>query len=452
MKTTLPDYVITILDILHTHDKEAFLVGGCVRDMLMDRVPHDYDIATNALPQEVITIFQTNNFQVIPTGMKHGTVSVFVEHVTIEITTYRYDLAYKNHRTPSQVVFSQILKEDLKRRDFTMNAIAFHPDVGIIDPFHGVSDINNRIIRCVGDPESRFHEDALRILRAIRFEATLHFNIEEDSKQAIYQCVQFLSYLSKERIRDEFNKLLLGDMENTLEKLRKYGILPYILPGYERIYDFHQANPWHLYDVFTHTSIALNHTKGYPLECKLAIIFHDLGKPAHEHVDEKGIAHYKNHALTSSKQAVNYMHMLNYDKKTIRRVHRLVLYHDSYVSEHKAKLRRYLTQFDNDFDFAVLGLYVQIADNMAKNKHWSQEKIDIIHRCIPILKEIAEKEILPSLKTLALNGYDIKNEGFQGNEIGIILRYALNHIIDYPQDNQKEILLAYIKKHAHLLV
>lgn len=446
MINNLPQYILWILDIFNKHDKEAFLVGGCVRDMLMHRPLHDYDITTDALPEEVIEIFQSYACKVIPTGIKHGTITLIIEREAVEITTYRIERDYLNHRTPSSVSFTQNLYDDLKRRDFTMNAIAYHPVIGILDPYHGCDDIKQRLIRCVGDPLHRFEEDALRILRAIRFEATLHFEMEEHTKKAICCSAHLLTYISKERIRDEFEKILLGNKKDTLQTLREYGVLSYILPGYESIYNYKQNTPWHIYDIFKHTDVALNHTEQSSIACKLAIIFHDLGKPVKEVFDTQGIAHYKGHAAISSEQAIVYMKVLKYDSAMIQRVKTLVLYHDYYLTENKAALRRYLMKFHNDIDFALEALSVQIADDMAKNMQLSQIKIDVIQRCIPMLKELAETEQLPSLKMLHISGNDLLALGYKGNIIGKILQDALQQIIDNPACNQKEKLITFIKE------
>lgn len=446
MKIKLPDTILHILHILHIHQKEAFLVGGCVRDMLMNRPIHDYDIATNALPDETMDIFQKAGYKVLPTGKKYGTITVILQGEAIEITTYRIEQVYLHHRTPLDVHFTNNIKEDLKRRDFTMNAIAYHPSIGMIDPYHGNDDIQQQMICCVGDPKQRFEEDALRILRALRFQATLHFAIEKHTREAIRATAHNLTFISKERIRDEFTKILMGNMNYTLQTLHTYGVLSYILPGYETIYHHAQANPWHLYDVFTHTDIALNYTQGKSLACKLAIVFHDIGKPEKETFDENGIAHYKRHAEVSSKKALMYMRDLKFDMDMINRVQILILYHDFYITENKAVLRRYLTKFHNIIDFAVEGLDVQLADDMAKNLQLSQDKIHTIQRCIPILKNIASEETLPSLKNLCINGNDLMQLGMQGKTIGNALQDALQCIIDDPKNNQKDTILQFIKQ------
>ncbi|MEG1732985.1 MAG: HD domain-containing protein [Longicatena sp.] len=445
MQFILTENSIWILSILKQHHKEAFLVGGCVRDMLMKRIPHDIDITTSALPEEVIDIFSKENCKVIPTGLQHGTITLLRHHEAIEVTTYRIDSDYINHRRPKEVAFSRSLIEDLKRRDFTMNAIAYHPELGLQDPFNGVQDIKEHVIRCVGDANKRMQEDALRILRALRFEAVLNFSLTQACQQAIMNNAHLLAYISKERIRDEFSKLLMGERENTLERLHATHTLSYILPDYEKIYGWEQKTPWHKYDIFTHTDIALNHTYSYPLESKLAIIFHDIGKIEVESFDEQGIAHYKKHALISTSLARTYLKDLKFDNHTIDKVCKLILYHDYYLQENKSMLRKFLTKFDNNIDFAFQALDIQIADDYAKNMEKSQEKIDTIIKCKQMMIEMEKEHDLFTLKDLAINGLDIQAIGLKGKEIGDALTYALDLVLLDPSVNTKDYLLKTIQ-------
>lgn len=440
MKDTIPSHILWVLETLNQHHKEAFLVGGCVRDMLMHREIHDYDITTNAKPRAVMEIFKKLDCLVVPTGMKHGTISVQVKEEWVEITTYRIEQEYVHHRFPAAVLFTDQLTKDLERRDFTMNAIAYHPSLGFVDPFHGQKDIQQGIIRCVGEPKKRFEEDALRILRALRFSCTLHFIISEDTQKAIHACHSLLAYISKERIRSEFDKILVGDYPNTLSMLRTFGVLPYILPGYHIIYDHEQKTPWHTYDIFTHTDLALNHTKGYPLESKLAIIFHDVGKPESESFDEAGIAHYKRHALYSKRIAESMMKELTYSRTMIQHVCTLILYHDYYVKAKRTVLRKFLSKFDNDFALAMQVLDVQIADDFAKNMDLAQEKIDIILESKQLLQTMVLEQDYLSLKDLCLNGHDIIALGYRGKEIKDALQFLYEIVLLDPNQNTKETL------------
>ncbi|MDE6476212.1 MAG: [cytidine(C)-cytidine(C)-adenosine (A)]-adding enzyme, partial [Erysipelotrichaceae bacterium] len=229
MKQMLPSYIKTILTILHHAQAEAFLVGGCVRDMILKRPIHDYDIATNLSPSQVQLLFQQKGYTVVSTGIAYGTVSILIHHQIVEVTTYRMETSYQNHRFPSQFHYAKNIEEDLKRRDFTMNAIAYHPQIGYIDPYQGYEDIQKACIRCVGDPHQRFQEDALRILRALRFSCTLSFSIKKDTAKAIQKNTHLLTHISQERIRNEFTKMLQSNAENLFLFLKEFNVLYYIL-------------------------------------------------------------------------------------------------------------------------------------------------------------------------------------------------------------------------------
>lgn len=444
----IPTNILDILDILHTHKEEAYLVGGCVRDLLMKRDVHDYDITTSCLPTRMIELFSSKGYSCIPTGLQHGTITILHEQQAIELTTYRIETHYEDHRSPQQVTFTRSLLEDLKRRDFTMNAIALSRDGTLIDPFNGIQDIQKKRITCVGDPKKRLEEDALRILRAIRFHCTLNFEIEEETINAIQQLAATLSYISSERIKDELNKLLMGDQDNTLLLLRNMKVLPYILQDFTPLYDHEQKTPWHCYDIFTHTDVALNHTKGYPLESKLAIIFHDIGKIACESFDEFGIAHYKKHALVSERMAIKQLRNLKYDKKTIQKVAKLILYHDYYVQPNRKVLRRFASKFDNDIPFALQALDIQLADDMAKNLDKSLEKIEIIKIAKEMLCTMDLEKDLLSIKDLAINGHDLLALGYQGKEIGILLQSLYDYAIEDLTRNTKTQLQTYLENYV----
>lgn len=443
--TKLPTAVLNVLDLLHEHGKEAFLVGGCVRDILMNRAIHDYDITSNALPTDVMNLFQEAGYKIIPTGLQHGTITVLSQGMPIEITTYRIEQAYLDHRSPSTVFFTENLIEDLKRRDFTMNAIAYAPDIGIFDPFDGQADIQQKIIRCVGKASDRMEEDALRILRALRFSCCLGFEIEEELQQAIQEHAATLAYISAERIQLELNKMLLSNAPNLLTLLRQYQVLPQIFPCYERMYDHPQATPWHLYDIFTHTDIALNHSINAPLESKLALVFHDIGKLDMETFDEQGIAHYKKHAIVSEKIAIEQLKALHYPHKLIDRVAVLIRYHDYYVTPKRAILRRFMAKLENDLALAMQVLDVQLADDYAKNMERAQEKIDTIMECKALLIQMAKEQDLFSKKDLAVNGHDLVKLGYQGKQIGEALTSLYELVLQEPSLNKKETLLSILQ-------
>ncbi|MEG0527792.1 MAG: HD domain-containing protein [Longicatena sp.] len=442
----IPEFVISILEFLRSYNAQAFLVGGCVRDMLMQRDLHDYDIATSAKAENMLSWFSQAGYKALPTGIKHGTITVLLDEEPVEITTYRIDQSYQNHRSPDQVVFTAHIEDDLKRRDFTMNAIAFHPKIGIIDPHHGQEDIRQGIVRCVGDPMVRFEEDALRMLRALRFSSQLRFEIESNTWNAIQVHHQDLKYVSKERISDEFNKILMASKVNTLRMLRDANILLEIIPDYASLYDYKQPTKWHIYDVFTHTDVALNHTTEDSLYVKLAIVFHDIGKPLCCTIDEQGSAHYKGHALQSQRIAQHYLKELHYDNATIQRVCDLILYHDYYVKPTRKVLRKYLSKFSNDVGLAFEALDVQIADNHGKNPELAQALIDNVLECKAMISLMEEEKDILHKKDLALNGHDVMRLGYTGKEIGEVLSMLYEWVLEDPTWNTKEALLKRLQK------
>ena len=445
MNNTIPHDVSSIMKILENNKYEIWLVGGCVRDMLMNKSCNDYDLTTNATPEIMQYLFHNHGYKTITTGSKHGTIGVLCNNKIVEITTYRTEQNYQSHRYPGSITYTSSLEEDLKRRDFTMNAIAWHPEKGFVDPFQGIEDIKNKQIRCVGNPHKRFEEDALRILRALRFHCTLHFSIEKKTDEALRKSVSLLTYISKERIRNEFNKMLMGELCNTLNMLKENYVLPYILPGYESLYDHTQPTPWHCYDIFTHTDIALNHTIGYPLESKLAIVFHDLGKIECEIIDKQGIAHYKHHALISEQKAKQYMQDLKYDKKTIQKVCTLIRYHDTYITLDKACLRKFLSYFNYDFSFARQALDIQLADDHAKNQEKVKEKIVIILQGKNMLHLMEQQHDYVTKKELDINGNDLIRLGYSGKQIQEQLDILYKYVMEDPARNKKEILISYLK-------
>lgn len=446
MKTINDPKILHILQLFSTIHKEAWLVGGCVRDMLMKRELHDYDITTNARPEEVIALFKNAGYRVIPTGLKHGTVTVLAEDEPVEITTYRTESSYIDHRSPKAVAYSTDIDEDLKRRDFTMNAIAWHPKHGFHDPFHGRADIEKNMIRCVGNASDRMQEDALRILRALRFYCTLHFSLEASTAQAVRSHAHLLSFISRERIREEFSRILLQDYPNTLLLLKDMQVLEEILPDYTKLMTFEQKNPWHIYDLFTHTDVALNHTANCTLACKLAVIFHDTGKPQCESRDKDGVAHYYGHAQKSVELAEAWMKQLKYDNKTIRSVLRKINYHDYNLVAKRSVLRRYLSKFDNDVEEALQAMDVQLADQLAKNPALAKDGVNTIQECRGLLLRMQHEEEQLSLRTLAVDGRDLLACGLQGKQIGTALHMLLDYAMQDPSRNTSEQLLAEIKR------
>lgn len=423
------------IDRLGSLGYEAFAVGGCVRDSLLGRAPNDWDLTTNALPSETLACF--SNYRVIETGIQHGTVTVLVDGTPLEITTYRLDGAYADNRHPVAVTFSSRIEDDLSRRDFTVNAMAYHPDRGLVDPFGGQNDLRDRLIRCVGDPKTRFEEDGLRILRAIRFASVLDFEIEEATAAQIHACRHLLDNIAKERIREEFCKLLCG--VNAVSILREYSdvigqFLPEILPSI----GFAQNSKYHCFDVWEHTLQALSKTDSPSLTVRLTILLHDIGKP-HCYTEDAEGGHFKGHAEISAEQTNELLTRLRFDNATRELLVKLVHYHDVPLSAETKHVRRALLRFGEDGLRALLE--IQRCDRLAHAPdHCTPPSVlALIPDEIDRIK--AEKDCL-SLSTLAVKGKDLLAIGYTpGRELGDTLQALLDAVIDGELPNEKEVLL-----------
>lgn len=439
----LPNSVLKIIDILNSNGKEAYVVGGCVRDFCMGNIPHDYDICTNALPDDCLKIFE--DFQIIETGLKHGTITVVIDNVGYEVTTFRVDGDYLDSRHPETVSFTSSLKSDLSRRDFTMNAIAYHPSKGFIDPFNGLQDINKRVIKTVGAPKDRFSEDALRIMRALRFSSVLGFEIDVDTSQALQDCVGKLSSVSVERLHSELNKLLVG--QNFASVLTEYwGVIATFIPDMVDMYDYNQRNPWHVYPLHKHTIVAMENVEN-DLTLRLALLFHDIGKPvaASEDWNNPEIFHYKGHPEISSQIVEFIMTDLRYDNVMKNNVVQLVKYHDSQIEPTMKSIRRWLNKIgETQLRFLIK---VQIADTLAHNPEKIKERLNVQKSLESIVDEVLAQNQCFSIKDLAINGKDLLRLGFkEGPLLGQILEVALFKVVDGLWKNEKEVLVDNILK------
>jgi len=434
----IPYTVTSALSRLSAAGFEGYVVGGCVRDMLMGREIHDWDITTNALPSEVHEVFSDN--KVFDTGIAHGTVSVLTGGGVLEITTYRVDGEYTDNRHPDSVTFTRSLREDLSRRDFTMNAIAYSPADGLVDPFGGQEDIKRGVIRCVGDASKRFDEDALRILRALRFASMLGFAIEENTAAASRQKSQLLKNVSAERINVELTKLLCGGGAG--EVLRNYrDILAVAIPQLAPMFDFDQQNRHHIYDVWTHTIITVEALPSIT-ELRWAALFHDIGKPASFTMDEHGEGHYYGHAEAGAQIANEVMHALKFDNATRERVFLLVKFHDTTVGTDEKRVKRLLGRFGEEFVRQLLLL--KRADNLAQSEKY-RERQQLITKAEALIDEIIARKDCVSLKDLAVNGRDMMELGFEGKAIGEALQTLLDAVIDGLVPNEKTALIEYVK-------
>lgn len=442
MKITIPKNANMILSLLSKHNFDAYVVGGCVRDSLLLRDPQDFDICTNALPDDMIKIFRENNFKVIETGLKHGTVTVVFDDEQFEITTYRIDGEYLDHRRPENVIFTSSLEEDLARRDFTINAMAYNDEKGLIDPFSGQRDLKSKLIKSVGNAENRFSEDALRILRGARFATQLNFKLDEETSNAMTVKRHLLKNISEERVRVELVKILLSDQPSEgVILLKNLRLLEFVLKELIDTIDFDQKNPHHDKDVFHHILSVLDNTPKI-LEVRLAALLHDIGKPKCFTIDAFGIGHFYKHHLEGEKMSKNILKRLKFDNRTIEIVSLLVREHMSISDSFSMKgLKRLINRVgihNLDYLFAL-----QIADiKGSKPPH----DFSVISNTREKISNILNEKQPLSIKDLNVTGYDLIKLGIpQGKEIGIILNALLDQVLEDPKLNERKKILDIIK-------
>ena len=440
----LPTSVGAVLGKLRHAGYEAYIVGGSVRDALRGLTPHDYDMTTSATPEEVKAVFAGD--RVVETGIKHGTVTVMASGEPVEITTYRVDGDYRDHRHPDSVTFTRSLEEDLARRDFTMNAIAYAPGVGFVDPFGGCADIDAHIIRAVGEPERRFEEDALRILRALRFSSTLGFAIEEATAAAAYQKRDLLLNVSAERVREEVMKLLGGDGAG--EVLRRYAdILAVRLPEIRPMIGCAQHTPYHLFDVWEHTVRVVEGLPKDPL-LRLAGLYHDAAKPACKSTDHNGQDHFHGHPAKSAVLLDERMAALRFDNKSRERAVLLVRLHDERQKPSDARILRLLS--DIGYENFLLLCDLRTADNAAHNGAYPaiREEAKQIREMRERGMALVAAGACYRIADLAVSGRDITDATpYRGHEIGDALHYLLSAVMDGTVKNEREPLLAYLAAH-----
>ena len=432
----LPGEVRRILQRLEEQGHEAYAVGGCVRDSLLGLIPRDWDVCTSALPKEVKACFAGE--KLIETGIAHGTVTLMLCGEAYEITTYRREEGYEDHRRPERVNFVSSLEEDLARRDFTVNAMAYHPVRGLKDPFGGQGDLERGLLRCVGDARVRFEEDALRILRALRFAAVYGFAVEAQTENALREKKPLLLKISMERIREELLGLLLGKgAEEVL--LRFSDVLSTILPEIAPMTGFAQNTPYHHLDVWAHTAKAVACAPKDRLT-RLAALLHDVGKPACYTVDERGRGHFYGHGKISAGLARDILLRLRFDRNTRERTEALVLYHDAPIAVETPKVKRWLGRLGTQDFFRLLDL--KRADALAKNPAYQQESLVKIEELRRLGEEIIKEGQCFSVRDLAVSGNDLKNAGIpEGKEMGEILQKLLSLVMDGSLPNEGELLV-----------
>ncbi len=440
LKIDLPEHVQAIIGKLEEAGYEAYAVGGCVRDSLIGRIPGDWDITTSAKPGEVKALFA----RTVDTGIQHGTVTVLMDKMGYEVTTYRVDGEYEDGRHPREVEFTASLLEDLKRRDFTINAMAYNDRCGIVDIFGGRQDLKDKIIRCVGDAMERFSEDALRILRAVRFSAQLGCTIAESTRQAVSSLAGNLKHISAERIQAELVKLLLSDNPQYLKDAWELGITAVILPEFDAIMKQEQNTPHHCFTVGGHTLKAMELVKPDKV-LRLTMLFHDMGKPLVHSSDEEGRDRFYGHPDVSEEIAGRVMRRLRFDNDTMGKVCRLVKYHDTHPVLKPANVRRLVHKVGNELFLSLL--LVQEADIRAQSTYKREEKLEALLKLKEIYQDILRDSDCLSLKDLKITGKDLIGDGMApGRELGQVLQGLLDDVLSEPEHNTKEYLLDAARK------
>lgn len=441
MRIELPSDVEVLLNMLHNRGFEAYVVGGCVRDSLLGRTPNDWDVCTNAKSDEILDVF--SGFKIIPTGLKHGTITVMINNSPYEITTFRVDGEYSDNRRPDSVSFTNSLKEDLSRRDFTINAMAYNHKIGLVDFFGGKYDLERKAIVCVNDPKDRFKEDALRMLRAVRFSSQLQFKISRYDKAYIKHLSPLLQNISSERIREELNKILVSHTpSNGIRLLCDLHLLSYIIPELIDCYSFHQYSIHHDKDVFEHTMAVLDSTEP-KLELRLAALFHDIGKPNTFTKDENGVGHFYGHHKESARLCREVMSRLKYSNKEIRYVSELVYHHMTrYEKLRPASVKKFISKVGTDKLDDLFKLFV--ADRVASQPPYDFE--DIYRLKFQCEKILSEKQPL-QISDLNINGHDLIELGYtQGELIGVMLNSLLDIVIKDPELNQRDVLIEKVQE------
>ena len=447
MTIILPDNVAYILNTLNANNFEAYIVGGCVRDSILGLTPQDWDITTNATPDEIMLCFK--NHKLITAGVKHGTVGVIIDKSVYEITTFRIDGDYTDNRHPESVTFSKNIESDLSRRDFTVNAMAYNPEKGLIDMFGGAEDLKYKAIRCVGDADKRFKEDALRILRALRFASTYDFTIEIKTSDAIFNNRLLLNNISEERIASEFNKLICGESaQYILNRYRR--VISTFIPEIEIMFNYNQNNPHHNRSLWKHTTSALKRVDS-DLILRLTMFFHDVGKPMAQTTDEiTGYSHFKGHNKFSVAIAESVLKRLKYSNEIIETVKTLILYHDVRLSDNRKQIKRLLSKI-GEKNFRYL-LKIQKADILAQSTYLREDKLQKYSQSVAIFEQIIKDNECLNLKDLAINGSNLIHIGItKGEDIGKTLKYLLLKVIDDELPNENNILIEEAKNFNNII-
>ncbi len=435
MHINCPEKILKAVALLENAGYCAYIVGGCVRDSIMGKTPNDWDMTTSATPDETRAVFK--KFRTIATGIKHGTITVLIDDDPVEITTMRVDGEYSDNRHPESVSFTKKIEDDLSRRDFTVNAIAYNPKTGIIDPFGGQKDIENKIIRCVGDPNIRFNEDALRILRAIRFSSVLGFNIDKGTSQSVISNRSLLQNISKERIRIELIKLLCG--KNIEKILTDYkSVIFEIIPELAAEDGFLQHTPYHIYDVWAHT-VKVTASIEATSDFRVAALLHDIEKPSTLKIDSNGVGHFKGHPQKGAETAEKILRRLRFSNAEIKHITTIIRLHDERPDGNRFHLAKLCSEYgiDNVDDT----MKVIIADAHGKNPEFYNKEVDAALIALEQIKFMRENHTCLKISDLEINGNDIMALGIERAKIRETLEFLLDEVINERIENKKAALL-----------
>ena len=438
----IPSYAAAVISRLEENGYKAYIVGGCVRDSLLGKTPHDFDVCTDCLPQKMQEIFSDHH--TIETGLKHGTLTVMSEGEPVEVTTFRSDGEYSDHRRPVSVKFERELSEDLKRRDFTVNAMCYNQREGLTDLFGGREDLENKIIRCVGDAEKRFEEDALRIIRGLRFASVLGFDIDSKTAEAMRKKAFLLEMISAERIFVELKKLICG--VNATEILLEYkDLIAVIIPEFIPDFGCEQHCPHHIYDVYGHICHSVSNIEPDE-ELRLVMLLHDIAKPQMKRTDENGTDHFKKHQFASAYAARDILTRLKSSTATKKRVFDLIWEHDNRIPAERRPVRRMLSKYS--YEFFCDWLKVRRADTLAQSDYMRKEKLAELDRLKEVADEIMAENCCLKIKDLAISGKDLIEEGYSGKAVGEALDLALSGVTEEIIPNEKKEILDYIKENT----
>lgn len=425
-----------VMRLLENDLHHAYIVGGCVRDSLLGKEPNDWDICTSAKPGEVLALMGSHGVRTIETGLQHGTVTACWGFGNYEITTFRVDGEYSDKRRPDSVEFISDVAEDLARRDFTINAMAYSEREGLVDPWGGYGDLDNKLIRCVGNPDDRFQEDALRILRALRFASVYGFKIEEKTSAAIHRNRYLLNNIAAERIRSELTKMLCG--EGIVDILIEYSdVMSVIIPELAPCIGFNQNNPYHMYTVYDHITHAVGNYKGSDISIKMALLLHDIAKPSCYSVDSiDGVTgHFYGHSVPSAHIAKDVTDRLRFDNKTKAEIVELVRYHDVVINPDVRSIKRLMNKIGPEILDKLFR--VRTADIYAQSELGRDSRISKCDKAYGIAKYIECDRQCFRIKDLAVNGHDIMSLGVEaGPTVGKVLKHLLDKVLDGALANE----------------